>query len=452
MSQDFSDLGFIPSSSGNQKNSSPDDFSDLGFVPSKAAQNQKSEKKMGEIEGALSNFNRAIEGTGLPNAATAFFQGGTNALGNMANFAGNILGRKDNIVNPADFGADTSNLSGSTGNLAGNLASYFIPSSGIGHFAPSVMKAIDAFPQLARGLKSAKDILGGITSKLPGSEIPGAGPVTSNLVKNALGGGAFLASQTPDDRTRGFIEGALGSPVIEGSPVAAQNALQSLARPRATEAEINNVLSALPQELRNQVPIGEMIKSSPLTSIQQNVLSNIPFSGMSKPYEMLNTHIKNEGQNIMGNLLGSSSPQNIPKNIYGAVKNNYENLVAKTDESYSNFRDAAKKDNTLFDSSHLENSIDKKISSLNSDIERNPRRKDEYAPILSALNDYKKTLSGVTPQKEGIILDEFGNKTIIPSSKSQKINNFYLNIKLVLKIKVQDKKTLDKNHHVMTEQ
>src|SRR5262249_49197247 len=121
---------------------------------------------------------------------------------------------------------------------------------------------------------------------------------------------------------------------------------------------------------------------------------------------------------------GGSSTGNIQRDVYNSIKGNYEGLVNLTNQAYQNFRTAAKQENVNFDTSTLENSINNKIQTLQDAIDKNPRREDQYKPIISALNDYNDTIKGTTPSKQSPIVDESGTPFSTAASTTPKLNDF----------------------------
>jgi hypothetical protein len=389
-----------------------DFYSKVGFVQPKESGDEKKQSSQGKFMQGVDSFNEAVRSTGLPALATGFMEGGQNALANMVNFGSEIAG-SDKKIPLANYGMDSP--AKSVGNVIGAGSTYFMPGAAINaaKIPQGIRSFVNAVPEVANALSKSKAVL---------SAIPGAKMASSPIVTEGLKGALFGASQMPDNRLMGTLTGFAGPAAFEAGMAA--KPLNALFRPQATQAEVQKTLNALPPELRDQVPVGELVNSSPLRNAQTNVLQNIPGSGMGVPYERLNKYIVDEGDAIFNDLLKGRSTQNIPREIYDSTKKNYEGIVKQTNKAYEDFRSAAKKENVNFNASPLEKSIDSKISNFKSEIERNPRRKDEYSPIISALDDYKKTLTGKIPQKESAIIDEHGKNFVSPEKNKLKINNF----------------------------
>src|SRR5262249_14119564 len=129
---DLSDLGGVPVSEKQAATliaARQNDLSDLGGVPvsdenAKAYIAANNPSTMDKVNKALTTFNSAIEDTGLPNAARAFFQGGANTTANMLNFVSDLTGNRAPQFPQSDFGAVYSPMGDTalTANLKGALA------------------------------------------------------------------------------------------------------------------------------------------------------------------------------------------------------------------------------------------------------------------------------------------------------------------------------------------
>jgi hypothetical protein len=398
MTYDLSGLDFKPI-----KQNKSFDLSGLDFKPIENAQAMSNQPPtqaamqpaQGGFMGGVDKFNRAVERTGIPDFATGFFQGGQNALANTLNFISQVTGNKDFQGNPirfpkADYGRH--GTAAGMGDIVGAGANYLFPGAvakvlpNVGKIGAGVDAAISASPKIAEGMASAGNAL----SAIPGYQ-KAAAAIGSPIGQNAIGGGLFGAAQSPDNRLLGGTLGAGGSLAFDAIPMAGRAILNHFARPRATQQEAQNVLNALPANLRDEVPIGELVNSSPLRSFQTNVLGNTPLSGMSKPYEMLNQHIGNEGKQIYEGLLGGRDAKNIPQEVYGAVKKNYENLSKETNAAYTKFRDAAENSGTPFNPSKINESANKKLSELQKEVDISPELKEDYGKAMSMLSNFSKT-------------------------------------------------------------
>jgi hypothetical protein len=202
-----------------------------------------------------------------------------------------------------------------------------------------------------------------ILGKVAGSAAQGAaigGPLAGLLASNRQG------SDIPYEALKGSEYGAAISPLLSSifqSPSAAKSLLKNLAGGRSTPEQIQRKASYIPEGLK--APLGEIIDSPALTSIQKGLLKNIPFSGMGDVYNKLNDHARVRTNSIFDEISGGNVSENIPMETFMKAKENYLKVKDEVNGLYSDFRDKALNSGVEFDDSSLKKVIAEKSSDLN---------------------------------------------------------------------------------------
>jgi len=201
-----------------------------------------------------------------------------------------------------------------------------------------------------------------LAGKLLGSAAQGAaigGPLAGLLAANKPG------SDIPSEALTGASYGAALSPALSaifGGPSAAGKLLKNLAGGRNTPEQIEKAVSYIPEGL--SAPLGEVINSPALTSIQKGLLKNIPFSGMGEVYNKLNAHARDRSNSIFNEISGGGLPENISADIFAKAKDKYLEVKKDVNDLYSDFNKKALSSNIKFDDSFLKKTIKEESDKL----------------------------------------------------------------------------------------
>lgn len=350
------------------------------------------------------HINEPIErlGRSARNMAGGFAQGLANIVPGLYNLGAsgvNALGAnvpKSPMIDIVSHGPSAT---------AGEVASFFSPGGAakslgripeISQFANHVAK----IPLIAHAIKEASSIL----SKAP---------TTSKVAGNAILGGAYA----PDNQLTGMALGG-AAPLIGKGIEKTYNALKpsKLFRGNLSPQELQNNLRITKD---TETGLGDVIGSPWLKRMNENVLTKIPFSGVTESMQRNAGNVINKGHELLEKLSGDGNIENLDQFLNDALKDSYKSHNLEKNAHYNDVNKLADEEKLTLD---LPGFAKKARDHKNAIQETNIIKHDpEMQSLLKKLGLYENPLK--TETTIGKIVDKHGNplsnetKTIAPSLK-----------------------------------
>lgn len=218
--------------------------------------------------------------------------------------------KEEGLISPVGLAQD---VAVGLGNAGQNLA----------HFLGSKAPQVDI--QETIGRENPNHFVQGLAEYAPYGVAGGAG-----LAGQALAGAAFGGiNANPGEREGGAAQGALVNALTHG----AFKGLEKLAPSKLLRGNLS------PQELQGNLEttagtptgLGDVIGSPFLKRQYENILSKIPFSGANEKLQQAGQAVHGKGQNILSEMLGTGSPENITDQLSETLMNQFkEHQTAKT--------------------------------------------------------------------------------------------------------------------------
>jgi len=295
-------------------------------VPKK--ENKKSKSiidKAGDF--AQKYINEPIESIGLPNVAGGFLQGTANigpGLYNLGAKAANLLPGVDIEEKKGFHFAPEGPAS-----TIGEIGSFFLPFG--------LASNIGKIPGISNTLQKSSELM----SKAPNA-IQNIGNIAKPTAFNALLGAAISPEDQGTGAALGAIGGALGTAIpkafnaLKPSTIAGKYLGQGM-----TNEELKN---ALELTKGTETSLGNVLNSPFLKNQYENVLSKVPFSGVSQSMQRTAEHIQNKAQDFISGLLGHHEASHVKQTLQDSLKEaakeaqslkrkNYTKLNKMADES-----------------------------------------------------------------------------------------------------------------------
>lgn len=204
---------------------------------------------------------------------------------------------------------------------------------------------------------------GNFAGNVAGAALPFVGPMArAPLAMQMAAGGLYGASQNPDNRAMGVLEGAAPLWAAEKLISPAINAVSrdgfSALNPSNMTANVlskfgnKNIVSgeemnALAKQAGNlPVSLGDVIGSPTLSNFYNRVVSNSPFSGALTKQAEVNAAVKNEANQVKDALKPSNVGETeVVNNVVNAIKQNKDNAGKEVKALYGEVNDIAKNAN-----------------------------------------------------------------------------------------------------------
>lgn len=225
-----------------------------------------------------------------------------------------------------------------------NMANMFVPESmpqlrsepmqsgqGGAYEAGSVAGDVGAFVAGGGALNAARLGLAGVkgigkaASALSGEGARGIG-------RRALGSGLYGASQSEGDRLQGAGEMAAISTAIDsllkgGSKLLPKNVLRGNLSDEALRKNLETARGT-------ETGLGSVLESPLLKEHQENILANLPFSGVKDQQARIGSDIGKKGENILAKYLGDTERKFATKEMGKDLEQQFEKQQSISKEMY----------------------------------------------------------------------------------------------------------------------
>jgi len=154
--------------------------------------------------------------------------------------------------------------------------------------------------------------------------------------------------------------------------------------------------------------LGDVIGSPFLKKRLENTLTSVPFSGANEALQRTGVEVQNRGENILKDLLGDNSPENVPAQISDDLKKVFKAREIEKNNHYKEFNDLADQSNLKLDLPNFSKKANDYSDAINST--NMLKFEPDSAKLFNKLQNYTNPVK--ISQKVGAIVDESGNPLI----------------------------------------